>query len=482
PTTPQPQRPTSPEAPSPQNRQQPPAQPNAATPPGATQPGTAPGAAPTAPNQRPGVPGRPFTPQGQQPNAGQPGVQPGTQPGVQPGQDPNQLRRDQPPGQFQQNQVQPGQQPNQLQPGQQPGTVGRDGRGGSGFDNDRRDDRRGDDRRSGFNRPGAPGYIPGGFRDSREDDEIRDYERIRRDRQEYNVDGRNYYREPGRIIVRDRDNYYIRHDENERFRDLDRRAYRSERRGSETYSYIDRPGGEQIVTVVDDDGRLVRRYRRYRDGRELMIINNGYGRGGARPIYEDVVDLPPPDIRIPRDRYIVDYERADARAVYGALTAPPVTAIDRRYSLDQVRYSPQLRARMPSVDINTITFDSGSFTVTPEQGRQLKNIADAINQAVQANPQEVFLIEGYTDAVGADIDNLSLSDRRAQSVATILTQTFQVPPENLTTQGYGEQYLKVNTQEANRENRRVTVRRITPLLQQQADQGQQDGSPPPAPR
>jgi hypothetical protein len=51
----------------------------------------------------------------------------------------------------------------------------------------------------------------------------------------------------------------------------------------------------------------------------------------------------------------------------------------------------------------------------------------------------------------------------------VLTQNFQVPPENLTTQGYGEQYLKVNTQEANHENRRVTVRRITPLLQQQAD-------------
>jgi OmpA-OmpF porin, OOP family len=36
--------------------------------------------------------------------------------------------------------------------------------------------------------------------------------------------------------------------------------------------------------------------------------------------------------------------------------------------------------------------------------------------------------------------------------------------ENLTTQGYGEQYLKVPTQGPERTNRRVTVRRITPLL------------------
>ena len=53
------------------------------------------------------------------------------------------------------------------------------------------------------------------------------------------------------------------------------------------------------------------------------------------------------------------------------------------------------------------------------------------------------MIEGHTDAVGADEDNLSLSDRRAESVAVALTEQFQVPAENLVTQGYGEQYLKV---------------------------------------
>ena len=46
----------------------------------------------------------------------------------------------------------------------------------------------------------------------------------------------------------------------------------------------------------------------------------------------------------------------------------------------------------------------------------------------------------------------------------MLTQQFGVPAENLTTQGYGEQYLKVPTHGPERENRRVAVRRITPLL------------------
>ncbi|WP_347379691.1 OmpA family protein [Methylobacterium sp. Leaf466] len=401
------------------------------TPPGAE--GPAPGQPPQAPNAAPGVLGRPVAP---------PAAAPGTVPPAAPGA---------PAGA-----VVPGQAPQ--------GGVRPDGRPGAGLPGDPVG--RGEDRRERFNTPGRPGYVQGGFRS--DDVDVRSYDEVRRDRREYSEDGRTFIREPGRIIVRDRDRTFIRHDENERFRDLDRRGFRSERRGEDTVTYLDRPGGEQIVTIVDDDGRLLRRSRRFRDGREVVIIDNAIG-GPPRPIYDDVVDLPPPALRIPRERYIVDYEGADERTLYETLSAPPVEPVGRRYTLDQVRYSPQLRARMRSVDIDTITFESGSFTVTPDQAARLSTMAAAINQAIRANPQEVFLIEGYTDAVGADVDNLSLSDRRAQSVATVLTQSFQVPPENLTTQGYGEQNLKVNTQGPSRENRRVTVRRITPLIQQQAE-------------
>ena len=79
-------------------------------------------------------------------------------------------------------------------------------------------------------------------------------------------------------------------------------------------------------------------------------------------------------------------------------------------------------------------------------------------------PGEVFLIEGHTDAVGAASYNLALSDRRAETVALALTEYFDVPPENMITQGYGESELRIPTEEAERLNRRATVRRITPLL------------------
>ena len=77
-------------------------------------------------------------------------------------------------------------------------------------------------------------------------------------------------------------------------------------RGGDTRTMVIRPDGIEIVTVVDPDGRLLRRIRRDRDGREVIIIDNSYR--GPRRRSAASVDLPPPMIRIPRERYIVEYD------------------------------------------------------------------------------------------------------------------------------------------------------------------------------
>jgi outer membrane protein OmpA-like peptidoglycan-associated protein len=119
---------------------------------------------------------------------------------------------------------------------------------------------------------------------------------------------------------------------------------------------------------------------------------------------------------------------------------------------------------MRRIDLETVTFDFGSWEVGPDQERALERVAESINRALETNPDEIVMIEGHTDAVGSEEDNLTLSDRRAQSVAEILTTAYGVPPENLVTQGYGEEQLKVPTDGPERLNRRITVRRIGPLL------------------
>lgn len=301
-------------------------------------------------------------------------------------------------------------------------------------------------------------------------------EDLRGQRRERRDGNRVIIEEPGnRTIIREGNQVIIRSDETERFRRTYRDAdIRTERRGAgEEVTIVRRPDGSEIVTVRDEYGNLIRRSRREAAGREVVLIENR--RGDRRPTgygysEEEVVRLPPPVVRIPREEYIVDVEDASQEDLVEAFTAPPVDRIERSYTLDEVRRSQPLRERMRRVDVDTVTFEFGSWELAGDQAGALTGIAQAIRSALSRNPNEIFLIEGHTDAVGADEDNLTLSDRRAETVATILTERFQIPAENLTTQGYGEQYLKVDTQTPERQNRRVAMRRITPLLQGQNQQ------------
>jgi outer membrane protein OmpA-like peptidoglycan-associated protein len=294
------------------------------------------------------------------------------------------------------------------------------------------------------------------------DDRARRLDDIRGERREVRQGRQTVIQEGNRTIVREGDRVFIRRNEGDRFRRFDRNA-QVQRIGGEVRTTAVGPTGVRVVTVTDANGRLIRRSRIV-NNREVIIIDNRIR--GPRRREGFFIALPPPIIHIPRERYIVEAETAPPEYIYGALMAPPVEPVAQRYTLDEIRYSPAIRDRMPRVDLDTITFDTGSWEITPDQYDRLAPVAEGIKRAVAQNPNEVFLIEGHTDAVGNDDDNLSLSDRRAEAVSVVLTDQFQIPPENLATQGYGEQQLKVPSQGPERANRRVTVRRITPLLQQ----------------
>ena len=271
--------------------------------------------------------------------------------------------------------------------------------------------------------------------------------------------------EPGnRRLIRENNRLVIRHDEGERMRRWGNARF--ETRGQERYTVVNR-GGYEIVTITDSRGHLLRRYRRFPDGREYGLIDNRRRLGrrrGASCGGVVLLGLAAPRILIPRDRYVVDMGSAPPTYLYEALEAPPLVPMERAYSLDEIRDNVELRDRVRSVDINTINFATGSWEVSPDQIPQLQALADAMLKVIEENPSTVFMIEGHTDAVGSEEDNLSLSDRRAEAVAEILTTNFNIPPENLVTQGYGEQHLRVATDGPSRENRRVQVRNITGLM------------------
>ncbi len=220
-----------------------------------------------------------------------------------------------------------------------------------------------------------------------------------------------------------------------------------------TRTTVTREDGSQIVTIRDAELRVLRRVRITPDGERIVLIDDTTETKAV-----DVSRLPEPR------RATQDAQQSfDEAALRRALEAE--ADVGRRFTLRQVRTIPQVRALAPAVELDNITFETGSAAITPDQARELSDLGRTIAAAIEQDPREVFLIEGHTDAVGDAAYNLALSDRRAETVALALTEYFEVPPENLVVQGYGEKFLKVETDGPERANRRATVRRITELLQ-----------------
>jgi outer membrane protein OmpA-like peptidoglycan-associated protein len=253
----------------------------------------------------------------------------------------------------------------------------------------------------------------------------------------------------GKIVIRSDDRNRLGRDGDIRYERL---------RDDRIKEIVVRPNGDRIVTI-----------RRSRiDNRDVEIVifySPDLERGRDRLYLRDAGDeLPPMRLGIPVEDYIVDVSSDPDRDYDEFLSEPPVEQVERVYSVDEVKNSARIRDKVRRIDLDTITFETGSAEISRDQASSLRKVAEAINGILDRNPGETFLIEGHTDAIGSDESNLVLSDERAESVASVLSELFEIPAENLVTQGYGERYLKIDTDEEERANRRVTIRRITPLV------------------
>lgn len=270
----------------------------------------------------------------------------------------------------------------------------------------------------------------------------------------------------GRVIIQFNNQTIVESDETPRMNRGAKDVYYEDLPGGRTRETIVRDNGNQIVTIRNRYGDVIQRSRITSDGREYVLsyVDERY--------YQDVQDwrdpgddLPPIRLNIPRKQYILESDLVeDAGDYYTFLEQPPVEKVQRLYSVDEVKRSARVRDIARRVDLDTLNFESGSATISGSEVKKLQGVADAMERLLKKNPAETFLIEGHTDAVGSDNANLALSDQRAEAVAEALTNAFGIAPENLTTQGYGERYLKVNTTGSERQNRRVAIRRITPLV------------------
>ena len=129
---------------------------------------------------------------------------------------------------------------------------------------------------------------------------------------------------------------------------------------------------------------------------------------------------------------------------------------------EQTAATEALRGRVANIDqynirrTTSVYFDTGRWQLSPQAQAELCSTAQEAN----GTPNALLLVVGYTDAVGSEEYNQSLSERRAGRVVNHLQQQCRwAPYRMMTPSGMAESDPAAdnNTPEGRAQNRRVSV-------------------------
>ncbi len=102
-----------------------------------------------------------------------------------------------------------------------------------------------------------------------------------------------------------------------------------------------------------------------------------------------------------------------------------------------------------------IQFDPDSSIIRPESYQTLGRIADALIRSTLL--PYGFLIVGHTESTGKREYNVTLSQRRADSIRDALVTTFKISPKRLQALGLGEEQLQDSARPAAPVNQQLEV-------------------------
>jgi len=160
-------------------------------------------------------------------------------------------------------------------------------------------------------------------------------------------------------------------------------------------------------------------------------------------------------------------QRTAEAATAQANASANATAVARQDAQSAEALAAQLQQRLTEMDakqttrgmvvtIGDLLFDNNSAVLKQGAG----NSVQRLGAFLKAYPQRHALIEGYTDSVGTEGSNQSLSERRAAAVRNALLDTG-VTGERLGMRGYGEAFPVGSNQSA---EGRMTNRRVEVIL------------------
>ena len=158
-------------------------------------------------------------------------------------------------------------------------------------------------------------------------------------------------------------------------------------------------------------------------------------------------------------------QRAAQDAQRGTVAAQQQSAAAQQQALEAERRAAELRDQLAALDakktergmvitMGDVLFDTGRAELRSGGMRNVEKLGGFL----KTYPQRKVMIEGFTDSVGGDAQNQTLSARRADAVRAAL-QGLGVGSERLATRGFGESFpVAANDSASGRQlNRRVEI-------------------------
>ncbi|MGN6106248.1 MAG: OmpA family protein [Kofleriaceae bacterium] len=143
------------------------------------------------------------------------------------------------------------------------------------------------------------------------------------------------------------------------------------------------------------------------------------------------------------------------------------SASAQSYSSDSAEAKLFEQAREPAasratwVELDRVTFDSGSAKLSENAKEQITGIAAVLEE----NPDVKIEVGGFADATGSSKVNQALSQKRANAVRQDLISEG-IAPSRIQAKGYGSREKLEDTQSAAQANRRAAIRVIPKATQQ----------------
>ena len=218
-----------------------------------------------------------------------------------------------------------------------------------------------------------------------------------------------------------------------------------------------RKGDRMKITTADGTSTIVA----INETTRLKASSGLFGSKGAKPTIAALLNGLPVTVKTMQAGQVllaseVSYKASDFK------TAMMIRNGTEQQFAEQTAATQALRGRMADIDnynikgTTNVFFDTGKWQLSPQAKMELCNAA----AQAEATSNALLLVVGYTDSVGSEEYNQTLSEKRANSVINYLQQACHWKPYRvLTPTGMAEAdpLADNSTEEGKAQNRRVAV-------------------------